>query len=96
LRGGDRIGTQIERAKRLGIDLASDLQPVANLVTPNRGTGLGAIVTSNIAIVKPLIFESLLPSHDAVIRVFDEAGNVVETVIATEITRLLMSFFGGD
>jgi hypothetical protein len=25
-----------------------------------------------------------------------EAGNVIETVIATEITRLLMSFVGGD
>jgi hypothetical protein len=35
-------------------------------------------------------------SHGAVIRVYDDASNVVETVIATEITRLLMSFFGGD
>jgi len=31
-----------------------------------------------------------------VIRVYDAAGNVIETVIATEITRLLMSFVGGD
>ena len=50
----------LKRAKCLRIDLTIDLQAVANLVTANRGSSLGALFASNVAIVKALICKSLL------------------------------------
>src|SRR5439155_19063279 len=54
------IWRYVKRAKCLRIDLASDLQPVANLVTPNRGRSFGALFTSSVAVVKALVCEGLL------------------------------------
>src|SRR5206468_10713345 len=54
----------VERAKCFRIDVASDLQPITNLVTPNRGSGLGTLVARNITVVKTLVFQSLLDRLD--------------------------------
>ena len=64
-RGGIRI--DVEGAERLWIHFARDLQPIANLVTPNRGSSLRAFLASHVAVVKPLIFESLLHGLDRLI-----------------------------
>src|SRR5437588_11640441 len=59
----------VERAKCFRIDVASDLQPITNLVTPNRGSGLGTLVARNIAVVKTLVFQSLLDRLDCLVSV---------------------------
>ena len=57
---GYRIRTRFDRAQRLFIQLASYLQSIANLLTPNRRSRLGAFFTCDGAVVKTLPLESLL------------------------------------
>src|SRR5262245_57647692 len=52
--------SRFDRARRLLIELASYLQSVANLVTPNRRSRLRAFFTCDGAVVKTLVLESLL------------------------------------
>ena len=67
LRRRDRIRLQVEGVECFWVHLAGNLQAVANLVTPNSGGRLSALVPGGVTVVKPLIFESLLHGLDRLI-----------------------------
>lgn len=55
-RSGRRAGSDAERALRLGIQLAGNLQSVANLITADRGGRIRIFFPVDLAVVKSLVF----------------------------------------
>jgi len=64
-----------EQAKGFLVQLAGDLQTVADLKAPNRGSRIRIFLACDFSVIKTLLFQRLLHALDALVRANRSNGN---------------------